>query len=95
MLLFRYQISYTVAYLVGIGLSYWLNLKFVFKEKSSKKKMILFPFVYFVQYVFGMFIMHVAIEMFDFPERLVPILVVILTIPLTFILAKTIFTRKI
>ncbi len=89
----NYRVSYTIAYLFGIGLSYWLNLKFVFQAKGSKKKIVLFPLVYFVQYVFGMLILYVAIDTFNISEKIAPILVIILTVPLTFVLTKIILTE--
>ena len=92
LLIFSYQISYTVTYIFGIILAYWLNLKFVFNEKSSKRKIVLYPLVYIVQYTFGMIILHIAIDTFSFPKEIAPILVVVLTIPLTFILTKKILS---
>ncbi len=90
----NYTVSYTIAYVFGIGLSYWLNLKFVFQEKSSKKKIVLFPLVYLVQYLFGMLILYTAIDKLGISEKIAPILVVILAVPLTFILTKTILLEK-
>ncbi len=89
-----YSVAYTITYLFGIGLSYWLNLKFVFKEKSSTKKVILFPLVYLAQYIFGILILYVAIEKLDISEKLAPLLVVVISIPVTFILTKKILTKK-
>lgn len=90
----NYQISYTIAYLFGIGLSYWLNLKVVFKENSSKKKIVLFPLVYLVQYTLGMFILYAAIDKFNLPEEIAPILVVFITIPLTFFLTRKVLANN-
>lgn len=92
--IFSYQISYTLTYIFGIGLSYWLNLKYVFNEKSSKKKMGLFPLVYLAQYLLGMVIMYIAIEKLSVPETIAPILVILLTLPLTFFLSKFILTSS-
>ncbi len=85
-----YRISYTIAYIFGIGFSYWLNLKLVFREKGSRGKIVLFPLVYLVQYILGMIILYITIDKFDLPEEIAPILVVLMTIPLTFILTKII-----
>ena len=93
LLVTNYTVSYTIAYIFGIGLSYWLNLKFVFQEKGTKKKIILFPLVYLVQYLFGILVLYVAIDKLNISEKIAPILVVILAIPLTFILTKKILTK--
>ncbi len=87
-----YQVSYTIVYIFGIWLSYWLNLKFVFQAKSSKKKIVLFPLVYLVQYLFGILILYLSIDKLGISEKIAPILLVILALPLTFILTKTILS---
>ena len=92
--IFSYQVSYTITYVFGIFLSYWLNLKFVFKETGSKKKMLLFPLVYLLQYLLGIIIMYLVIEKLNIPKELAPIVVVIVTIPLTFLLSKIILTKR-
>ncbi len=91
---FDYTAAYTLAYIFGIGLSYYLNLKFVFGEKSSAKKMLSFPLVYLFQYLFAMFILYIAINRFSVPEALAPIFAIMLGIPLTFYLTKTILTER-
>ena len=89
-----YQVSYTMAYIFGIWLSYWLNLKFVFQAKGSRKKIVLFPLVYLAQYLFGMLVLYVAIDTLNISEKIAPILIVLFTVPLTFILTKTILSEK-
>jgi len=95
LLFLNYQVSYTISYIFGIYLSYWLNLKFVFNEKSSRKKMLLFPLVYIVQYLLGIFILYIVIDKFDFPKEIGPIIVVIITIPFTYLFTKIILKAKI
>ena len=89
-----YQLSYTIIYIFGIWLSYWLNLKFVFQTKSSNKKIILFPLIYLVQYLLGILILYVSIDIFNISEKIAPILIVILIVPLTFVLTKKILSEK-
>lgn len=94
LLVFTYQVSYTITYIFGIFLSYWLNLKFVFREKGTKKKILLFPLVYLVQYLLGMIILYIVIDHFNFPKEIGPIIVVIITLPLTFFMSKIILVTK-
>lgn len=94
LLITNYVISYTIAYIFGIGLSYWLNLKFVFQEKSSKKKMTLFPLMYFVQYLLGIIVLYTVIHKFNIPKEFAPIMVVVITIPITFFMSKLILVTK-
>lgn len=92
LLVLSYQISYTITYIFGIFLSYWLNIKFVFQEKGSKKKILLFPLVYVFQYLIGMLILYIVIDKLNTPKELGPIIVIIVTLPLTFLLSKKVLT---
>ena len=87
-LIVNYQVAYTITYIVGIFLAYWLSLKIVFQTKSTKKKLFLFPFVYLFQYIFGLLVMYVLIEMLGLNQFLAPLIVTICSIPITFILSR-------
>lgn len=93
LLVTNYSVSYTIAYILGIALSYWLNIKFVFQEKSSKRKIILFPLVYLFQYLMGILVLYIMIDKVSIPEELGPIIVVIVTLPLTFLLSKKVLVQ--
>ena len=88
-----YGVAYSVVYIFGIGFAYWLNLKYVFQEKSTHKKIMFYPFVYLAQYLIGIIILFIAINIYNIPEEVAPILVVIISMPLTFILTKIILTE--
>ena len=87
-LIVNYQVAYTITYIVGIFLAYWLSLKIVFQTKSTKKKLFLFPFVYLFQYLFGLLIMYVLIEILGLNQFFAPLVVAICSIPITFILSR-------
>lgn len=89
-LFFNYQIAYTISYIFGIFFAYWLNLKIVFQTKGNKKKLFLFPFVYLLQYGFGLFIMYIWIQIFSFNQLIAPLIVALLSVPLTYVLSKII-----
>lgn len=87
-LIVNYKVAYTITYIVGIFFAYWLSLKIVFQTKSTKKKLFLFPFVYLFQYIFGLLVMYVLIEMLGLNQFLAPLIVTICSIPITFILSR-------
>ena len=89
-----YEVAYSAVYVFGIGLAYWLNLKYVFHEKGTRKKMILFPLVYLLQYILGIFILYIAIDTFSIPKEIGPIIVVLITLPITFLVSKIILVKK-
>ncbi|MNW45059.1 GtrA-like protein [compost metagenome] len=86
----EYSLAYTVSYLSGIFISYYLNTLFVFKEKISFKTFLKYPIVYVVQYTINLIMIFVLVEHLGLSEQLVPLIVVIITIPITFLLSKLI-----
>jgi putative flippase GtrA len=83
-----YQLAYGLSYLVGIVVSYVLNSWWVFKQALSWQKFMQYPLVYVVQYGVGALILHGLVEWFSISQDLSPMIVVILTIPLTFVLVR-------
>ncbi len=89
-----YRIAYTGAFICGILISYVLNAVFVFKAGFSSKSLTRFSLVYLVQYALGMVIVLVLVEYAGVAQWLAPVFVVLITVPLTFILARAVFASK-
>ena len=89
-----YGIAYTTSYVCGIVLAFLINRVFVFKEHQGWRSMILFPFVYLAQYLASLFILWIWIERLQQSEATGPILAIIITVPLTFILSKLVFVGR-
>jgi len=94
LLFYNYSLSYSVSYIAGIFLSYYLNSVFVFKEKISFCKFLKFPIVYLVQYLVNMLLLYVLVEYAQFHVQIVPLVAMIITVPITFLLSKTIIKSK-
>lgn len=94
LLFLNYSLSYTVSYVSGIFLSYYLNTVFVFKEKMSIKKFLKFPIVYLIQYFINLLMLYILVEHLYLSTRIVPLIVVVVTIPVTFVLSKLIIKSK-
>jgi putative flippase GtrA len=86
--LFPYKIAYSISFLTGIALSYWLTSRFVFQRGLSLRSAIQYPLVYLFQYVVGLIILTLLVERFHMKARWAPVLVVVCTIPLTFFLSR-------
>jgi putative flippase GtrA len=89
----NYNVAYAVCYVAGIVLSYWLNLKYVFKTSGSLAKFILYPLVYLVQFLLGLLILNIFVRVLHLPKEYGPIAVVILTLPVTYLLSKVVLER--
>ncbi len=90
-----YAVSFTVSYIAGIGLAYYLNSVFVFKKRMEWKKALQFPVVYIVQYLIGLGLMFLLIELAGVNEVLAPWLVVLLTLPITFLMSRFIIKGRV
>ena len=86
-----YRVSYTLSYVSGIVLAYWLNRVFVFKSHRGAMSVLILPLIYVGQYVLGMTILWLWIDKAGLSQRLGPIVVVLVTIPVTFIFTRAVF----
>ncbi len=94
LLFFPYLVSYSVAYLVSIFISYFLNSKFVFNEELRIRKALKYPLVYVNQYVLGALSLYLLVHFLKINKLVAPLLVVVLTIPVTYFLSRRIVRGK-
>jgi GtrA-like protein. len=80
----HYQLAYLFSYILGIFITYYLNLKFVFKKKSNKEKILKFPLVYIFQYIVGAILMNIIVNKLDINKSFAPILIILFMLPITF-----------
>ena len=89
-----YQLSYTVAYVIGICLAYMLNRFFVFKSHRGTRSLLMFPLVYLAQYMVSMLTLWVWIDHFGRNPKAAPLVAIIITVPVTYLLSRFIFLQK-
>lgn len=94
LIVMEYKTAYSLSYIVGILFSYLLNTIFVFKEKVSLMKFIKFPVVYLAQYLINLIILLLLVEYINLPAEIVPIIVIFITLPITYLLSKYIIKGK-
>ena len=83
-----YPIAYTICYTVGVFISYYLNARFVFREKRRLSKALQFPVVYLVQYLIGLGLLYLLIEVAHLSKFFAPIVIVSVTVPCTYALSR-------
>jgi len=88
--LFSYQIAYSVSYLLGILISYYLNTVFVFKSTFSFSKAFKYPAVYVIQYLLGVMLLVLLVELLNVSTYIAPLAVIIMTLPVTYYLSRKI-----
>lgn len=88
-----YQVAYALAFATGIVFSYWFNATIVFKTPVSWKGFFAFPLVYLVQYLLSAVLLSVFVERMGIPQSVAPLVVIIVTIPITFVLTRWFLRR--
>lgn len=89
-----YRFAYTGAYAAGIVLGYAVNTYFVFRANWSWKRMLAYPLVYLMQYGLGLLCLTVLVERHWVGQQLAPLLVVLITLPLTFLASRYLIKGK-
>jgi len=89
-----YQLAYSVVFVIGILISYVLNAGFVFRTRMTLKTLARFPLVYGAQYVLGMGLVLGLVEVVGLATWLAPLGAIMVTVPLTFVLSRYIFTAN-
>ena len=88
-----YKVAYTIAYVVGIVLAFAINRLFVFRTHRGWRSMVLFPFVYLAQYLVSVGVVWVWVERLHLWKEAAPLVAIVITIPMTFVLSRVIFGR--
>ena len=94
LLVLSYKWSYSLAYVGGIVISYFLNSHFVFQQPAALAKFLKYPVVYLVQYLLGIIILYVCIELLGINKLLAPVVVIVISLPVTFGLSKMIIQGR-
>ena len=94
LLFLPYLVSYSIAYVSGVFISYFLNSKFVFRQELRLNRALQYPLVYVTQYLFGTISIYLLVQVLRVNKLLAPVLVLLITIPLTFFLSRRIVTGK-
>ncbi len=92
--LMGYAAAYTVTYIAGIFLSYFLSARFVFRRPLNWRQALQYPLVYGVQYVLGIGFTALLVEGMEIDAAIAPAFVIVLTLPFTFVLSRWIIKRK-
>lgn len=90
-----YQISYAIAFVSGIAISYTLGRVFVFKTHQGYRSALILPLVYLIQYLTGAVVVWAWVDLLHQRPMLAPAISILVTLPLTYFLSKFAFVGKI
>ena len=86
------SLAYTIGYVVSFVMNYYLTAHFTFRKKSSVKNGIGFVGSHAVNYVLHIVLLNVFIGI-GISERLAPIPVYCIAVPVNFMLVRLVFKR--
>jgi putative flippase GtrA len=90
-----YQISYAIAFVSGIAISYVLGRVFVFKVHQGYRSALMLPLVYLIQSRTGAVVVWMWIDLLHQHPMLAPAISILVTLPLTYFLSRFAFVGKI
>jgi putative flippase GtrA len=90
----QYTLAYSVAFVAGIVISYLLNSTFVFRATARARTLALFPLIYVVQYVVGLAVVAIWVDLLGLPDTLAPLAAVAVTLPITYLLTRLLFSWR-
>ena len=89
-----YLVAYGIAYATGIAWSYLASTLFVFRRRPSIGRALAFPLTYVVQYLAGSVLLVLLVDTLGVRKTFAPLVVVIATLPMTYLLSRWIITSR-
>ena len=83
-----------MAYVFGILVSYYLNVKFVFRERIMLESIIKYPLIYLSQYFCGMILMWLIAGQLKLPPQVAMGIVITITVPITFLISRKLIKKS-
>lgn len=90
----NYTIAHVVSFIISAFCSYFLTTIYTFKSKVSVVTMIKFPLTFAPNLFFSTFLTYVAVSKGFIGEELAGIIVMIISVPITFAINKLVFLKR-
>lgn len=87
-------IAFTIAYVLGIVLSYFINALFVFRARPSFGSAIRFPGIYLIQYLLGLALVWLFVGSLEMPRAIAMVLIIAINAIVAFLLLSVVFAQK-
>ncbi len=85
---FHYSITIFISTFLGVCFNYFMSVRYVFRSKSSKLKIILYFSIYLLMYLVNMLFMYILINQFNMNDIISFIIGAPFIIGLTYLLQK-------
>lgn len=88
----HYSYAYSLSYALGLIIAYVFNRNFVFKSHRGWRSVVGLPLIYVAQYGIGLGIVWLWVSQLGWYVELAPLAAIALSLPITFILSKWVFS---
>jgi putative flippase GtrA len=89
-----YFVAYSVAYVVGIVVSYFLVSRFVFRTSTSLAGFFRYPLVYVAQYLVGTLVLWMCVELAGVGKEIALLASIAATVPVTFAISRLVLNPR-
>ena len=83
-----YLTAYSIAYVAGIVLSYFVVSRFVFHTRTSVAGFVRYPLVYVAQYIVGTSVLWTCVEWIGVRREWALLVSIAATVPVTFVVSR-------
>lgn len=87
------KLAYGLSYAVGIVWAYSMQSVWVFKRAWTWRGLVAFPLVYLAQALISFAVFWALLDRFSAPALLAPLLTIVITIPITYVLGRALINR--
>jgi len=85
---YKYVTAYIISFMVGVAIALALNSKFVFHTRLTIKKCIWFVMFYCVQFILGITILQLLVDILHVHKMAAPLFSMLITVPLSFFMNR-------
>ena len=89
----HYQFAYALAYAAGLVLQFLLHSRFVFRVPLRLANLFGYPPIHMLLYGLGAALLHALVEWIGIGTRVAPLLVIAVSVPLSFALTRAWLVR--
>lgn len=89
-----YLAAYSVAYVIGIVVSYFAVSRYVFRTRTTLAGFVKYPLVYVAQYLLGALVLWICVEWLAIRRELALLFSIAATVPVTFAISRLLLTAR-
>jgi putative flippase GtrA len=89
-----YAVAYTLTWVGGIVLAFVSHSLYVFRTPLRWRRLVPYPLVYLGQYLLGLLVLYVGVEVLGWSERIMPVVALAVTLPASYLMNRMVLVTK-